>query len=126
MLPVASYCHVASVSGSLRQLEWGPAGQTSGQHGTAVLVVFKLYVLAQEQMAARLFVLEQPLSFDDGPAQLGFDGEGWSPSGVSSSAHELEGPVALLASPVSPVCFIGGCMIEFFDPICRSAASCFA
>jgi hypothetical protein len=36
---------------------------------------------------------------------------------VPSSTYEVDWPLALVAIPVSPVCFIGGCLIEFFDPI---------
>jgi hypothetical protein len=41
------------------------------------------------------------------------------------ATHQINRPLALLASPVSLVDAVGVTLIELFDPICRSAASCF-
>jgi hypothetical protein len=41
------------------------------------------------------------------------------------AAHEIDRPVALLASPVRAVDFVGVTLIEFFDPIRRFVGSCF-
>ena len=50
-----------------------------------------------------------------------------SGSGLRSrqAAHKIDRPLALLASPVCPIDFVGMTLIEFFDPICRFAARCF-
>jgi len=54
------------------------------------------------------------------------NGECWPASAMSGAAHDINRPLAFLAIPVRLVYLVGDCLIEFFDPICRSVASCFA
>jgi hypothetical protein len=45
---------------------------------------------------------------------------------VSNTAHKIDRPLLLLASPVRAVDFVGVTLNEFFDPICRFVAPCFS
>jgi len=53
------------------------------------------------------------------------DSKSRPPSTVSITADKIDRPLALLASPVSLVDFVGVMLIEFFDPIGRFVGSCF-
>jgi hypothetical protein len=72
-------------------------------------------------MAGRLVILEWLLGV--GLTQLRIDGKRWPPSAVSSTAHKIDSPLALLASPVRPVDFVGASGIAVVNTGALSEAS---
>jgi hypothetical protein len=58
----------------LREVDHLSPIQPTKQFGIAVLVVFELYVVAQERTAGWLIIDKHPLGFKDGLMQLAIEG----------------------------------------------------